>query len=209
MTDRDKRDEVPDVFEGGDNGTAVPTGVGTQQLVIDGWSASRADTGVAGPHLALGITNGKRAVVHVRQVPALVAALSEIAIRMTQEWERHGRSWLEEVGASAARVPEPEPAEERLRRRLAKAELMDVIVDRAPEVLAAVLAAPDEPAAAEAVAPILGISAEAARDVLTHLQFRELTVDKRHQLNVERDELQAALRNAGDGAGDGDGGPPS
>ncbi len=130
MTDRDKRDEVPDVFEGGDNGTAVPTGVGTQQLVIDGWSASRADTGVAGPHLALGITNGKRAVVHVRQVPALVAALSEIAIRMTQEWEWHGRSWLEEVGASAARVPEPEPAEERLRRRLAKAELMDVIVDR-------------------------------------------------------------------------------
>ncbi len=85
-----------DVFTDGDNEALVPSGVGDQQLLISGWMESHSEAGGRGPHLAIipaGQPGGARLVIHVAQVPALVAAMTEVALRMTQAWERDGPSY--------------------------------------------------------------------------------------------------------------------
>lgn len=171
-----------DVFGGGDNGATLPTGVGRQRLVVSGWMASHADTGVPGPHLALSTNDGQRPVVHARQVPALLSALGEVALRITQVWERDGRTL--QVPAGPTVPPEPEDFERdevRRRRRLAKLELLDLVRSRAADVLQAVLVAEDDDDAAAAIGQLLAISHERAVELLAHLQFRELTQQARRR----------------------------
>ncbi len=84
------------VFEGGDNEALVPSGVGDQQVLISGWMESHSHAGGRGPHIAIrqaGQRGGTPLVVHVAQVPGFMAAMSEVAVRMTQAWERDGPSY--------------------------------------------------------------------------------------------------------------------
>jgi hypothetical protein len=130
-------------------------------------------------------------IIHVSQVPALVAALTEVSLRLTQLWERDGREYWaglpvpsgtspQDPGSRTAEVPPPpeseaERNEARRARRRAKAEVMERVHERAPEVLAAFLAAGNDSEVANALATLLDVPPEMAADMVRHLQFRELT----------------------------------
>jgi hypothetical protein len=183
-----------DVFADGDASALVPTGVGDLALLVDGWMESHSPEGGRGAHLA--VRQARRAdavplVVHVSQVPALVAALAEVSLRLTQLWERDGREhWTgqpapggtgpQDPGPHAARPApvtgsEAERDEARRARRRAKAEVLERVHERAPEVLAAFLEAEDDDQVVSTLAPLLDVSVETAADIVRHLQFRELT----------------------------------
>ncbi|WP_299955296.1 hypothetical protein [uncultured Modestobacter sp.] len=183
-----------DVFADDDPSAVVPTGVGDLALLVDGWMESRSPEGGRGAHLAIRQARQADAaplVVHVSQVPALVATLAEVSLRLTQLWERDGRAYWAGQPAPGGTGPqdpgphtaEPRPTPEseaerdearRVRRRL-KAEVMERVHARAPEVLATFLEAEDDDQVASALAPLLDVPLEMATDIARHLQFRELT----------------------------------
>jgi hypothetical protein len=183
-----------EVFGEGEAGALVPTGVGDLALLLNGWMESHSPEGGRGAHLA--IRQARRAdavplVVHVSQVPALVAALTEVSLRLTQLWERDGREYWAghpPPGGTGPQDPGPHaveirPAvesesgsdESRRARRRAKVEVLERVHGRAPEVLAAFLEAEDDDEAARSLAPLVEVSEELAADLVRHLQFRELT----------------------------------
>jgi hypothetical protein len=85
-----------EIFDDGDNEALLPTGVGDMQLMINGWMESHSEQGGRGAHLAIRQARKRDSaplVIHVSQVPALVAALTEVALRMTQAWERDGAQY--------------------------------------------------------------------------------------------------------------------
>lgn len=85
-----------DIFEPGDCEAVVPTGVGDLELMVLGWMESHASGGGRGAHLALrqaGRADAVPIVVHLSQVPALVAALTETGLRLAQSWERGGEEY--------------------------------------------------------------------------------------------------------------------
>lgn len=183
-----------DVFPEGDASALLPTGVGDLALLIDGWMESHSPAGGRGAHLAIRQARQADAVplvVHVSQVPALVAALAEVSLRLTQLWERDGyEHWAGQPapGGTGPQDPGPHAAaprptaeseaerdEVRRARRRAKAEVMDRVHDRAPQVLAAFLEAEDDDQVANSLAPLLGVPLETAAEIARHLQFRELT----------------------------------
>ncbi|SDY32818.1 hypothetical protein SAMN05661080_03097 [Modestobacter sp. DSM 44400] len=74
----------------------MPTGVGDLALLVSGWMESHSPEGGRGAHLAL--RQARRAdaeplVVHVSQISALVAALTEASLQLTQDWEHNGREY--------------------------------------------------------------------------------------------------------------------
>ena len=78
-----------DVLGDGEASALLPTGVGNLALLIDGWFESHSTEGGRGAHLAIRQARQRDAVpivVHVSQVPALVAALTEVSLRLTQLW---------------------------------------------------------------------------------------------------------------------------
>jgi len=183
-----------DVFAEGEATALLPTGVGNLALLVDGWMESHSAEGGRGAHLA--IRQARRAdavplVIHVSQVPALVAALTEVSLRLTQLWERDGREYWAGQPAPGGTGPqdsgpvgvvvqpvlesEADRDERRRARRRHKAEVLERVHGRAPEVLAAFVDAEDEDEVAAALAPLLGVPVEMAADIATHLQFRELT----------------------------------
>ena len=183
-----------DVFDEGEATALLPTGVGTLALLVDGWFESHSAEGGRGAHLA--IRQARRAdavplVVHVSQVPALVAALTEVSLRLTQLWERDGQEyWVGQpapggtgpqdsgpVGVVVQPVLESEEDrdERRQARRRFKAEVLERVHARAPAVLAAFTDAEDEDEVATTLAPLLDVPVEMAAEIAQHLQFRELT----------------------------------
>lgn len=190
-----------DVFDEGDTQAVVATGVGEAALLVTGWFASEADQGARGAHLALrqARTNGAETlVVHLSQVPAVLAALAEVSLRLTQLWERDAQAhWARRPrpgasgpqdpdGADQQRAPRPVRSDqERAKRRREKAALLQRVHERAPEVLAAFVGADDDEHAAARLAAILDTSPEVSLEVVTHLQFRELTEAARRQRNED------------------------
>jgi len=183
-----------DVFDEGEATALLPTGVGNLAVLLSGWFESHSAEGGRGAHLAIQQARQADAVpivVHVSQVPALMAALAEVSLRLTQLWEREGRAdWAGRpapggtgpqdtgpVGAVVQPVLEPEAdADERRRaRRRRKAEVLERVHARAPEVLAAFTDAEDEDEVARSLAELLDVPVEMAAEIATHLQFRELT----------------------------------
>ena len=183
-----------DVLGEGEASALVSTGVGDLALLIDGWMESHSPEGGRGAHLAIRQARQADAVplvVHVSQVPALVAALAEVSLRLTQLWERDGREyWAGQPapGGTGPQDPGPHTAEPRpaaaseaeqdaarLARHRAKAEVMARVHERAPQVLGAFLEAEDDDQVARSLAPLLDVSPETAADIARHLQFRELT----------------------------------
>ncbi len=182
-----------DVFDEGGAEAVVATGVEDHELLLLGWLGSQADAGARGAHVAL--RQARRAdaqtlVVHVSRVPALLAALAEVSLRLTQLWERDGSAhWAQrgrpEQGARGPQDPEgregppvPRPRRtdaERAQRRREKAALLERVHEHAAEVLAAFVGADDDAQAAERVGAVLGTSPEVSLELVTHLQFRELT----------------------------------
>ncbi len=188
-----------DIFDDGDNAAFVSTGVGDRGLEIGAWMESHSHDGGRGAHLVIREQfDSAPLVVHLSRVPALVAALTEVSLRLAQQWERHGESyWAGQPvppGASpqdpAVVTTEPSIAAEserdevRRQRRAAKRELLDLVYAHAPDVLACVLAAEDDDDAAAALAELLGVSSERATELITHLQFRELTKAARRRLQT-------------------------
>lgn len=196
-----------DVFDEGDAEALVPTGVGDQGLVVSGWMESHTAEGGRGAHLALSPFRGGDArplVVHVSRVPQLVAALAEVALRLTQLWERDGEQhWSGQAapGGTGPQDPGPQPTELTVEqvweqdaarrdeagaaRRAAKAEVLDRVHARAHDVLAVFLAAEDDAAAADGLVPLLDVTQEQAVELVTHLQLRELTSAARRQLHQD------------------------
>jgi len=183
-----------DVFAGGEATALLPTGVGNLALLVDGWMESHTAEGGRGAHLAIRQARQADAVplvVHVSQVPALVAALTEVSLRLTQLWERDGREyWAGQPAPGGTGPQDAGPAgvvvqpvleseedrdERRRARRQAKAEVLERVHGRAPEVLAAFLDAEDDDEVAASLASLLDVPLETAADIATHLQFRELT----------------------------------
>lgn len=190
-----------DVFDEGDIEAVVPTGVGDLGLLISGWMESHSPEGGRGAHLAVRQAWRQAApplVVHVSRVPALVAALTEMALRLTQLWERDGEQYWavqpapggtgpqDPGGAAVPAVPREVVSDEaRRQRRRDKAALFDLVHDHAQEVLSAVLAAEDDEDAATALSALLGIPPESALELVTHLQFRELTRSSRRRQHLQ------------------------
>lgn len=177
-----------DVFDEGEALAVVATGVDERELLVMGWFASEADSGARGAHLALRQARQDGAetlAVHVSRVPAVVAALTEVSLRLTQLWERDGEAyWAGQASAGgsepqgALRHPARPPARsggERAARRRGKAALLERVRERAPEVLAAFLGADDDDQAAARLAEVLGTSPEESLELVDHLQFKELT----------------------------------
>ncbi|MCZ2850491.1 hypothetical protein [Modestobacter sp. VKM Ac-2978] len=168
--------------------------MGDLALLVDGWFESHSPEGGRGAHLTIRQARQADAVpvvVHVSQVPALIAALTEVSLRLTQLWERDGRdAWAGQPapGGTGPQDPgphttEPRPTPEtehdrdqaRRARRLGKAQVMERVHERAPEVLAAFLRAEDDDEVANSLAPLLDVPLETAAQIARHLQFRELT----------------------------------
>ncbi|MCZ2820740.1 hypothetical protein O2V63_10400 [Modestobacter sp. VKM Ac-2977] len=102
-----------DVFAEGEAGALLPTGVGDLALLVNGWFESHSPEGGRGAHLAIRQARQADAVplvVHVSQVPALVAALTEVSLRLTQLWERDGRSaWAGQPAPGGTGPQDPGP----------------------------------------------------------------------------------------------------
>ena len=182
------------VMSEGEASALLPTGVGNLALLIDGWFESHSAEGGRGAHLAIRQARQRDAVpivVHVSQVPALVAALAEVSLRLTQMWERDGQQyWAGQPAPGGTGPQDPGPvgivvqpvleseedqdARRRARRRN-KAEVLERVHARAPEVLAAFTDAEDEDAVTRTLAPLLDVPGEMAAEIAQHLQFRELT----------------------------------
>lgn len=183
-----------DVLGDGEASALLPTGVGNLALLIDGWFESHSTEGGRGAHLAIRQARQRDAVpivVHVSQVPALVAALTEVSLRLTQLWERDGRQyWAGQPAPGGTGPQDPGPVgvvaqpvlesdEDRDARRQArrrhKAEVMERVHARAPEVLAAFTDAEDDDEVTATLAALLDVPVEMAAEIAQHLQFRELT----------------------------------
>ena len=180
-----------DVFGEGGPEAVVPLGVDEQELLVLGWFASEADQGARGAHLALRRARQDDAgpARGARQPRARAGRRADgDALRLTQLWERDGEAyWAGQATAGgrgpqdpegARRRPAPRPVrsdEERAARRREKAALLERVHEQAPEVLAAFVGARDEAQAAERLAAVLGTTPEVSLELVTHLQFRELT----------------------------------
>ena len=183
-----------DVFGEGEATALLPTGVGDRAVLLSGWFESHSADGGRGAHVAVQQARQADAVpivVHVSQVPALIAALAEVSLRLTQLWEREGRAaWAgqpapggtgpQDAGPAGAAIQpvreSDEAADERRRaRRRRKAEVLERVHARAPEVLAAFTDAEDDDEVARSLASLLDVPVELAAEIATHLQFRELT----------------------------------
>ncbi|MCZ2816888.1 hypothetical protein [Modestobacter sp. VKM Ac-2984] len=93
--------EWPEQSEGMD--TRLMSGVADRRLTVWGWFDSHSGTAPEpGPHVALhGIPQlgGPAAslVVHLDQLPALIAALTDVGTRLGAAWEREGAEHLAQV----------------------------------------------------------------------------------------------------------------
>ena len=183
-----------DVFDEGAATALLPTGVGNLALLVDGWFESHSAVGGRGAHLAIRQARQADAVpivVHVSQVPALVGALTEVSLRVTQLWERDGREcWAGQPAPGGTGPQDDGPVgvvvqpeleseadrdERRRVRRRRKAEVLERVHAGAPEVLAAFTDAEDDDEVARSLASLLDVPVELAAELATHLQFRELT----------------------------------
>lgn len=185
-----------DVLEPGDAEAVVATGVGDLELLVMGWFESHTAEGGRGAHLAL--RQARRAaaetlVVHVSRVPVVVAALTEVALRLTRSWERDGeRYWAGQPAPGGTGPQDPEGPyaapprtevsdDDRRARRRDKLATLDRVHEHAGEVLRIFVAAEDDEQAAAGLAALLGTTEEVAQDLVRHLQFRELTASARRQ----------------------------
>lgn len=138
-----------------DNASAVvDTARPGHRLVLNGWFASRADAGTPGPHVAVG-SRDRQPVLHVDQVPDLVAALQEVAARIGRQWEREGEAFVRAVAADSGWA-DPDAPEEQEQRRRRDEEWRALLVAHLPLVLEVIAGHTDRPAAAADLAARLG-----------------------------------------------------
>lgn len=80
----------------GSSDVRLQTGVGDRRLAVLGWVDSHSGPSPEpGPHVAIrGVpqTGGPPTslVIHLEQVPALVAALTEVSYRLAAKWQEEG-----------------------------------------------------------------------------------------------------------------------
>ena len=186
-----------DIFDSADTcgEVTVSTGVGDRELLVVAWMESHSPDGGRGAHIAVRQAETGPLVVHLSRVPAFMAAVAEVSLWLAQLWERDGQSyWAGHPVPPAASPQDPiaagtEPSvvggqerdENRRQRRASKRDVLELVHAHAPEVLASFLSAEDDEAATVALAQLLGTSDETARELVTHLQFRELTEASRRQ----------------------------
>ena len=129
---------------------ALETGIRDQRLVVEGWIASHADSGTPGPHVHLRTNSRRDAVLRTDQVPGFVAALTQVADRIDQQW-------AEGAGDGYPFGPDLNDPVVIRQERIAELEFFERLQGRLPEVVAVLLAAEEHHAAATAVAELLGV----------------------------------------------------
>ena len=72
-------DSLSDEHEEQQGQREMPTAVRDQNLVIDGWMASHADSGTPGPHVRLWAPGANGVVLRTDQIPELIAGLEAVA----------------------------------------------------------------------------------------------------------------------------------
>lgn len=134
---------------------ALDTGIRGQRLLIQGWFASHADSGTAGPHVRLGATGEMDPVLRTDQIPAVIDGLNTVAERIDRQWARDGEAFLQDT--NFAEAPDPnDPAVQR-ERRVADLELHSLIADHWNEVAPILLDAENTDDAVSRIASLLDV----------------------------------------------------
>lgn len=183
-------DGVEEASRHEDATATMKTGIHGQNLVINGWFASHADTGRPGPHVHLGAHGStmQGAVLQTSQVPELVACLNLVAERIDRQWEREADEFLTTFGDAP---DDNDPAVIR-QRRIDQLVLDEKIAEHSSEIVDLILRTEDIHEATTAVATLLDVQEEAIQVRLLNFSLFGLTrgsrVGRADQLRRLRDE---------------------
>lgn len=145
----------PSLDDDTDAEVALDTGIRGQRLLIQGWFASHADSGTAGPHVRLGATGEMDPVLRTDQIPAVIDGLNTVAERIDRQWARDGEAFLQDT--NFAEAPDPnDPAVQR-ERRVEDLELHSLIADHWNEVAPILLDAENTDDAVSRIASLLDV----------------------------------------------------
>ena len=149
--DESPPDDDQDVVE-----AAIDTGVRNQRLLVHGWFASHADSGIPGPHVRLKTNDRRDPVLKTNQIPELVVALNSVADRIERRWNAEGASFLE--ATDFANAPDPNDPDVNRLSRIKRLEFVDLVAASDTQGIALLVQAENTTEAMDSIARLLGVS---------------------------------------------------